>query len=85
MVDYEIFELGDVRLSRGETLRDAKLAYKTYRTVMLGLDPSIHGRFGTARSLGLLSLPRTSMDPRVKPEGDISSIGSALKGPSRCS
>src|SRR4029453_1495296 len=30
MTDYEIFELGDVRLSRGDTLRSAKLAYKTY-------------------------------------------------------
>jgi homoserine O-acetyltransferase/O-succinyltransferase len=30
MLDYEIFELGDVRLQMGETLRDAKLAYRTY-------------------------------------------------------
>jgi homoserine O-acetyltransferase/O-succinyltransferase len=30
MVDYEIFELGEVRLEMGETLRDAKLAYRTY-------------------------------------------------------
>jgi homoserine O-acetyltransferase/O-succinyltransferase len=30
MADYEIFELGDVRLQMGETLRDAKLAYRTY-------------------------------------------------------
>jgi homoserine O-acetyltransferase/O-succinyltransferase len=30
MLDYEIFELGDVRLRMGATLRDAKLAYKTY-------------------------------------------------------
>jgi homoserine O-acetyltransferase len=28
--DYEIFELGDVRLRMGATLREAKLAYKTY-------------------------------------------------------
>jgi homoserine O-acetyltransferase len=33
MADYEIFELGDVRLSAGQTLRDAKLAYKTYGTL----------------------------------------------------
>ena len=33
MRDYEIFELGDVRLRMGETLRDAKLAYKTYGTL----------------------------------------------------
>ena len=30
MVDYEIFELGEVRLQMGETLRDARLAYRTY-------------------------------------------------------
>jgi homoserine O-acetyltransferase/O-succinyltransferase len=29
-MDYEIFDLGDVTLQRGATLRDAKLAYKTY-------------------------------------------------------
>ena len=30
IVDYETFELGDVVLREGATLRDAKLAYKTY-------------------------------------------------------
>jgi homoserine O-acetyltransferase len=30
MVDYEIFELGDLVLQSGATLRSAKLAYKTY-------------------------------------------------------
>jgi homoserine O-acetyltransferase len=30
MVDYEVLELGDVALSTGQTLREAKLAYKTY-------------------------------------------------------
>lgn len=30
MVDYEIFELGDVVLQKGATLPDAKLAYKTF-------------------------------------------------------
>ncbi|WP_171174894.1 alpha/beta fold hydrolase [Ruegeria sp. HKCCD8929] len=30
---FEIFELGDVALLSGETLRDAKLAYKTYGTL----------------------------------------------------
>jgi homoserine O-acetyltransferase len=30
MPDYDIFELGDVALQRGITLRQAKLAYKTY-------------------------------------------------------
>ncbi|PLC04686.1 hypothetical protein CY658_12715 [Variovorax sp. RO1] len=29
-MDYEIFDLGDVALQRGTTLRGAKLAYKTY-------------------------------------------------------
>jgi homoserine O-acetyltransferase len=28
--DYEVFDLGDVTLQHGATLRDAKLAYKTY-------------------------------------------------------
>lgn len=28
--DYEIFELGSVQLQSGATLRDCKLAYKTY-------------------------------------------------------
>lgn len=30
MLDYKIFELGDFTLQSGATLRDAKLAYKTY-------------------------------------------------------
>ena len=29
-VDYDIFDLGDVRLRMGATLRDARLAYRTY-------------------------------------------------------
>jgi homoserine O-acetyltransferase len=33
MNDYEVFDLGDVVLQRGATLRDAKLAYKTYGTL----------------------------------------------------
>jgi homoserine O-acetyltransferase/O-succinyltransferase len=33
MVDYEVFDLGDVRLQMGATLRDAMLAYKTYGTL----------------------------------------------------
>ncbi|RIX76924.1 alpha/beta fold hydrolase [Acidovorax cavernicola] len=32
-MDYDIFELGDVVLQRGATLRGAKLAYKTYGTL----------------------------------------------------
>ena len=30
MADYEVFNLGDVVLQSEATLRDAKLAYKTY-------------------------------------------------------
>jgi homoserine O-acetyltransferase len=30
MLDYEIFDLGDFALQQGATLREAKLAYKTY-------------------------------------------------------
>lgn len=33
MTDYDVFELGDVRLSSGQTLRASKLAYKTYGTL----------------------------------------------------
>ncbi len=33
MLDYEIFELGDCVLKSGATLRNAKLAYKTYGTL----------------------------------------------------
>ncbi len=32
-LDYEIYELGDVKLQRGATLRDCKLAYKTFGTL----------------------------------------------------
>jgi homoserine O-acetyltransferase/O-succinyltransferase len=31
--DHEVFELGDVRLRLGATLREAKVAYKTYGTL----------------------------------------------------
>ena len=33
MSDYETFDAGDVVLQKGATLRDAKLAYKTYGTL----------------------------------------------------
>jgi homoserine acetyltransferase len=33
MVDYELFELGDVVLQSAVTLRGAKLAYKTFGTL----------------------------------------------------
>jgi homoserine O-acetyltransferase len=32
-IDYQVFELGDVQLQHGATLRNAKLAYKTYGTL----------------------------------------------------
>src|SRR3712207_3432972 len=33
MIDYEVFDLGNVKLQMGATLRDARLAYKTYGTL----------------------------------------------------
>jgi len=32
-LDYEIYDLGNVTLQRGATLRDCKLAYKTFGTL----------------------------------------------------
>jgi homoserine acetyltransferase len=32
-LDYETYTLGDVKLQRGATLRDCKLAYKTFGTL----------------------------------------------------
>ena len=61
MADYEIFQLGDVRLQGGATLRDAKLAYKTWLRRFVRDWPegspahrSYHGRFidGPGYSLG---------------------------------
>ncbi len=40
-LDYEIFELGDVRLQRGATLRACKLAYKTFGTLNAAKDNAI--------------------------------------------
>jgi homoserine O-acetyltransferase len=37
-MDYQIFDLGHVPLQRGATLRDAKLAYKTYGTLNAARD-----------------------------------------------
>ena len=36
MPDYDVFDLGDVVLQRGATLRNAKLAYKTYGSLSPG-------------------------------------------------
>ena len=33
MKDYEIFDLGDVKLLSGKNLRSAKITYKTYGTL----------------------------------------------------
>lgn len=37
-LDYNIYELGDVRLQRGATLRECKLAYKTFGTLNAAKD-----------------------------------------------
>src|SRR6201989_3277844 len=37
-LDYQIYELGDVRLQRGATLRGCKLAYKTFGTLNAAKD-----------------------------------------------
>src|ERR1700727_4061746 len=39
--DYEIYDLGDVRLQRGATLRDCKLAYKIFGTLNAAKDNAI--------------------------------------------
>src|SRR5262249_27512886 len=41
MADYEIFELGNVVLQSGLTLRNAQLAYKTYGTLNSSQDNAI--------------------------------------------
>ena len=38
---YEIYSLGDVKLQRGATLRDCKLAYKTFGTLSARKDNAI--------------------------------------------
>jgi homoserine O-acetyltransferase len=40
MPDHEIFELGDIVLQSGLTLRQAKLAYKTYGKLAPARDKS---------------------------------------------
>src|SRR3954451_10810551 len=39
--DYELFDLGDVTLQHGATLRDAKLAYKTFGELNAAKDNAI--------------------------------------------
>lgn len=41
MADHEVFELGDVVLQSGATLRGAKLAYKTYGRLSAARDNAI--------------------------------------------
>src|SRR5262245_39877501 len=41
MSDHEIYSLGDIVLQRGATLRDAKLAYKTFGTLNARKDNAI--------------------------------------------
>ena len=37
-LDYEIYDLGDVKLQKGATLRDCKLAFKTFGTLNAAKD-----------------------------------------------
>lgn len=37
-LDYEVYDLGNVALQRGATIRDCKMAYKTYGTLNPGQD-----------------------------------------------
>ena len=37
-LDYEIYDLGDVALQRGATLRDCRLAFKTFGTLNAAKD-----------------------------------------------
>ncbi|MBV9249802.1 MAG: hypothetical protein JO227_11225 [Acetobacteraceae bacterium] len=39
--DYQIFELGDVRLQSGATIRGCRLAYKTFGTLSPAKDNAI--------------------------------------------
>ena len=37
-VDYQIYDLGNLALQRGATIRDCKLAYKTFGQLNAALD-----------------------------------------------
>ena len=41
MIDYQIFDLGNLRLQSGATLRGARLAYKTYGTLNASKDNAV--------------------------------------------
>ena len=41
MADYQMFELGDVVLQSQQTIRNAKMAYKTYGTLNAARDNAI--------------------------------------------
>jgi homoserine O-acetyltransferase/O-succinyltransferase len=41
MLDYETFDLDDAVLQRGATIRNAKLAYKTFGTLSPNKDNAI--------------------------------------------
>ena len=69
MADYEIFELEAVSLQAGLTLRQAKLAYKTYGQLNAARDnvivmPTFYGGQHTENealmAAGLLSTPRNT-------------------------
>ena len=67
MPDYEVFDLGDVVLQRGATLRNAKLAYKTYGSLSPGRNnvivyPTSYGSQHTLNE-GKIGVGR-ALDPR---------------------
>ena len=49
-IDYETFDLGDVALQSGQTLRGARLAYKTYGALNAKRDNIIYPCFSTSPS-----------------------------------
>jgi homoserine O-acetyltransferase len=67
MPDYEIFELGDVTLQSGLTLRQAKLAYKTYGKLAASREnvivmPTFYG--GQHEDTEAMMLPGRALDPK---------------------
>lgn len=67
MSDYEIYELGDVVLQSGLTLRQAKLAYKTYGELNAARDnvivmPTFYG--GVHTETELMMAPGRALNPK---------------------
>ena len=67
MPDHEIFELGDVVLQSGLTLRQAKLAYKTYGK----LAPSRDNEFEVAK------MPNAELRPIPSIWGHVAAFGAS--------